>query len=73
MADLMDLVQQRVDEQTQRYIQSARSRSAALSSFICEDCGDPIPEQRRIAVQGVELCITCQRVNELKTKRHKGY
>ena len=26
----------------------------------CEDCGDPIPETRRMAVPGVRLCVSCQ-------------
>lgn len=30
----------------------------------CEDCGEPIPEARRIAVPGVRLCVACQQGNE---------
>ena len=33
----------------------------------CEDCGEEIPEARRIAVPGVAKCILCQ------TKREKFY
>ena len=35
----------------------------------CEECGDDIPQQRREAVPGVELCIFCQELNE---KRYGG-
>ena len=26
----------------------------------CAECGEPIPEARRVAVPGVKLCIDCQ-------------
>ena len=72
MADSMDLVQQRVEEQRQRHIDSARSRITAPSRFICEECDAPIPEARRIAILGVELCVTCQQITELKSKHYRG-
>lgn len=31
------------------------------SSKYCEVCGEPIPLERQLAVQGVRLCITCQK------------
>ena len=30
------------------------------SLYECENCGDPIPEARRLAVPGVRLCLLCQ-------------
>lgn len=72
MADSMDLVQQRVEEDRLRYIHKARRSNAAVSSFICESCGTAIPEARRIAVQGVDTCVTCQEVLELKSQHYKG-
>ena len=32
----------------------------------CEDCGDEIPENRKIAVPGCSRCIHCQSVFERK-------
>lgn len=72
MADSMDLVQQRVEEQLQRHIHNARSRSAWTSSLDCESCGVVIPEERRAAVPGCELCVTCQEISELKGKHYNG-
>ena len=34
----------------------------------CEECGDEIPEKRRIAIQGVRFCVYCQQLQE----RSKG-
>lgn len=30
----------------------------------CEECGDDIPEARRLAVPGCKLCIHCKQVAE---------
>lgn len=30
----------------------------------CEECADPIPEGRRVALPGVRLCIGCQTLME---------
>lgn len=30
------------------------------SALGCRNCGDPIPEARRKAVPGCQLCIACQ-------------
>lgn len=72
MADLMDIAQQRELEERERHINNVRSRPAAPSRFICELCDDPIPEARRVAVPGVELCVTCQQIIELKSKHYYG-
>ena len=30
----------------------------------CEECGEEIPEARRIAIKGCKLCISCQEYEE---------
>ncbi|ALB64052.1 Hypothetical Zinc-finger containing protein [Cronobacter condimenti 1330] len=72
MADSMDLVQQRVEEELERNIHKARSRQAAPSRFLCESCNGPIPEARRAALPGVEFCVTCQEISELKSVHYRG-
>lgn len=52
MADAMDLAQQREQEDRERHISNARSRIAAPSRFLCEECDAPIPEARRAAIPG---------------------
>ena len=34
----------------------------------CEDCGEDIPEQRRLAMRGITRCIYCQGLAERKQK-----
>ncbi|MFW0767243.1 TraR/DksA family transcriptional regulator [Trabulsiella odontotermitis] len=72
MADAMDLVQQREQEDRERHINNARSHSAAVSCFTCDECDAPIPEARRLAVPGVQRCVTCQEIAELKGKHYNG-
>ena len=35
-------------------------QAARPSAEECEECGDEIPEARRQAVPGVQLCVFCQ-------------
>ncbi|WP_145032013.1 TraR/DksA family transcriptional regulator [Pantoea ananatis] len=72
MADSMDLVQARVEEELQRNLANARRQPAGAGEFFCEACDEPIPEARRRAVQGVTHCVTCQQINELKSAHYKG-
>ena len=72
MADSMDLVQQRVQEELARNLANAIHRPAGASRFFCLTCGEEIPEQRRRALPGVSLCVTCKEVSELKSVHYKG-
>jgi len=42
-----------------------------LSAVECEDCGEPIPEERRRAVVGTQFCTEC-RVRIDKEARTRG-
>lgn len=39
-------------------------KTAADSALECVLCDDPIPEARRQAVPGVQLCLECQNFSE---------
>lgn len=41
-------------------LRAARSAVAADSALTCIDCDEPIPEARRRAMAGVQLCTACQ-------------
>ncbi|NUE30229.1 TraR/DksA C4-type zinc finger protein [Escherichia coli] len=55
MADAMDLVQQRVEEERQRHIRAARAKTPGVSRVLCVECEAPIPPARRRAIPGVQL------------------
>ncbi|EGD9834795.1 hypothetical protein DNR06_20660, partial [Escherichia coli] len=54
MADAMDLVQQRVEEERQRHIRAARAKTPGVSRVLCVECEAPIPPARRCAIPGVQ-------------------
>ncbi|MDS1638397.1 TraR/DksA C4-type zinc finger protein, partial [Escherichia coli] len=41
----------------------------AISATHCCECGDPIDERRRLAVQGCRTCASCQEDLELISKQ----
>lgn len=72
MADAMDIVQLRVEEERQRHINAARAQQPGVSCTLCIDCDAPIPPARRRAIPGVQCCVTCQEITELKGKHYSG-
>ena len=72
MADSMDLVQQRVQEELTRNLANATHRPSGASEFFCLSCGGEIPEARRRVLPGVDLCVTCKEISELKNTHYKG-
>ncbi|WP_095096631.1 TraR/DksA C4-type zinc finger protein [Pseudomonas sp. Irchel 3A5] len=65
MADVIDIA----NDQADYFLQVAldrrkRSLVATVSAEDCEDCGEPIPEPRRVAVLGCGTCIDCQAIRE---------
>ena len=41
-------------------LQAARQAAAGESGEFCQECDEPIPEARRQAIPGVQLCVDCQ-------------
>lgn len=72
MADSMDLAQQREAEDLARSLANVINRPVQISAFFCEECEAPIPEERRRALTGVTLCVTCKQVEELHASHFKG-
>ena len=72
MADSMDLVKQRVQDELARNLANAKQHPAGASEFFCLSCDAEIPEARRRALPGVSVCVTCKEVSELKSAHYKG-
>ena len=63
-----------VSQQIQNTIDDEISRvrgsiTEGESTHYCDECGDEIPEARRLAMKGVRLCIECQSTIELVSQR----
>jgi phage/conjugal plasmid C-4 type zinc finger TraR family protein len=69
-----DAAQDQIDATITDGIERARSRlhhGASLPN--CEECGEPIPEARRLALPGVRLCLKCQEARDREAKTFSGY
>lgn len=67
-------VQEQIDATLDDAIAKARSQlPSGESAEFCEECGEPIPETRRVAVLGVKLCLTCQSALDKKQGVFSGY
>ena len=54
-------VQEQIDDTVADAVKGARARLPAGEGLeCCEDCGEPIPERRRLALPGVRTCVPCQ-------------
>lgn len=67
-------VQEQIDATLDDAIAKARGQlPSGKSAEFCEECGEPIPEARRLAVLGVKLCLNCQSELDKKQAAFSGY
>ena len=67
-------VQDQIDATIEDAVNRARSKlKAGDSRRDCIECGEDIPEARRQAVPGVQLCIPCQTALDEEEKAFAGY
>lgn len=59
-----ELAQQRID----MAIAAHRINRDAVSATHCVECGEDIPELRRVKVPGCQRCASCQQDEELRSK-----
>lgn len=69
MTDQFDRAQQ-LEEMHREIALKNHHTFQAVSSLYCEDCNAPIPEKRRLMIQGVTRCVTCQEIEE---KRQRNF
>lgn len=62
--DIIDIAQQRQAEEVQRAIKNRPAQVAGESLTHCEECGEEIPEKRRMALPGCRLCVQCKAATE---------
>ena len=54
-------VQDQIDASVEEAVERARQGlGSGESAHVCDECGKAIPEERRQAIPGVRLCISCQ-------------
>ena len=67
-------VQDQIDATVESEVQLAKSRLPRGESLThCEECEEPIPEERRQAIPGVRFCVRCQSGFEKRQKKVSLY
>ena len=65
-------VQDQIDDTVRDAVTAARAgMPAGAGTPFCEECGEPIPPARRIALTGVRTCVSCQSGRDAQ-RRHGG-
>ena len=61
-------VQDQIDASIAEELERMRARSGPVGESVaeCVECGEPIPEARRVALPGVKLCIDCQQQRDAR-------
>lgn len=66
--------QKQIDDTISDAVAKIKSNIPVGESLLhCEECGVDIPENRRLAIPGVRLCISCQSEQEEKTASFELY
>lgn len=67
-------VQEQIDDTVKDGVLRAKSLlPQGPSATHCKECGEPIPEARRIALVGVQLCVVCQQKVDAELRVFSGY
>ncbi|MBS0373954.1 MAG: DksA/TraR family C4-type zinc finger protein [Proteobacteria bacterium] len=67
-------VQDQIDATVKDGVSRAKSRlPTGPSAASCDDCGEAIPEARRLAMPGVRLCVACQAEVDKQATAFSGY
>lgn len=60
-----EMAAEQEEAERQRAI-ARRVQYRGVSAHECEECGEPIPQGRREALPGVQKCVECQGLTEVR-------
>lgn len=70
--DEVDYAQDRQEKELRRLITAqAYALPQGESAKTCLECGEPIPEERRLAMCGCRFCVGCQEALERRQRGHR--
>lgn len=72
MADFADDASAVEELQRNAALSAHRINRDAVSATHCVECGEDIPELRRVKVPGCQRCASCQQDEELRSKHGRG-
>lgn len=62
--DIADQAQAEIERMNVKVSRTSSKKATPVSAEFCVECGEPIPEARRLAVPGCRLCVECQTERE---------
>lgn len=68
MSDIIDNASDLEELQRNAAVSLMRIDQNAVSATHCKECDDELPEARRIAIPGCQLCASCKGIAELRKK-----
>tara|TARA_B110001454_G_scaffold54930_2_gene53709 strand:+ start:7069 stop:7302 length:234 start_codon:yes stop_codon:yes gene_type:complete len=72
MADDIDIAQEREQKNIEQALASRQQQYSGESEFYCVECDAVIPNRRREALPGVDVCVGCASKRESLGKRQRG-
>lgn len=66
---MIELAEYRVQREAEASVAAIQSQLSGQSGRLVCDCGEPIPEARRLAVPHTTKCFECASRAELRTRR----
>lgn len=67
--DIIDTAAEIEELQRNAALSAHRLNRNAVSAEHCEECDEPLSDERRKAYPGCTMCVECQNVFELKNKQ----
>ena len=67
-------VNEQIDASIEDELKRLQARRALVGESLveCAECGEEIPQARRIALPGVKLCIECQKARDARPQQRGG-
>ena len=72
MADEIDIAQAREQTIIEAAMANRSQQYSGDSEFYCVECDAVIPNQRRKALPGVDVCVGCASIRETNKKHIRG-
>lgn len=67
--DSIDIANEHAERMLELNLQKALNKPVLTAAHLCDVCGVEIPEERRKAVPGVQLCVDCKSIDEQRNKK----
>lgn len=67
--DSIDIANEHAERMLELNLQKVLNKAVLPAAHTCDTCGVEIPEERRKAVPGVQLCVDCKSIEEQRSKK----